>query len=153
VSIVSANLLVSHYGKIAVIPVAFLLIGLDLTLRDTLHDKWHNNIVRNMGLLILVGSIITYLINASAVKIAIASFAAFGSATITDSIVYHFFRKRSFLVRSNASNLAGAIVDSFMFVTIAFGFSPIVSLLQFIAKAIGGAIWSWLMDRLEWLSC
>lgn len=39
-ALVIANLLVAHFGPWFSPINAFLLIGLDLSLRDYLHDKW-----------------------------------------------------------------------------------------------------------------
>jgi hypothetical protein len=55
-AIVVANLSVAALGPQAVIVNAFLLIGLDLTLRDKLHDRWNNDqLALRMGALILAG--------------------------------------------------------------------------------------------------
>ena len=51
-AIVAANLIVNHFGPSASIITALVLIGLDLTTRDHLHDAWHGqNLKRNMVLL------------------------------------------------------------------------------------------------------
>ena len=39
-AIVAANLLVATYGPAVAVLNAFWLIGLDLSLRDRLHDRW-----------------------------------------------------------------------------------------------------------------
>jgi uncharacterized PurR-regulated membrane protein YhhQ (DUF165 family) len=55
------------------------------------------------------------------------------------------------MVRANGSNVVGALVDSILFPTIAFGFGafllPVVAL-QFAAKVAGGAVWSFVMRPL-----
>jgi hypothetical protein len=35
-----ANTVVAYFGAVSTPAVAFVLIGLDLTLRDRLHDQW-----------------------------------------------------------------------------------------------------------------
>lgn len=148
-AIVAANFSVSAFGPMVTPINAFLLIGLDLSLRDALHDKWANDgIVWRMGALILAGSAISYLANPSTGMIAIASCVSFGASSATDAMAYGVIRKRPFLVRANGSNLVGAAVDSVLFPTIAFGvLMPGIVLMQFAAKVAGGFIWSLALRR------
>ncbi len=45
--------------------------------------------------------------------------------------------------------MTGAAVDSLVFPTIAFGaLMPQIVLAQFVAKAVGGALWSFILNRL-----
>jgi len=150
-SIVLANFIVLWFGPKSTIINAFLLIGLDLSLRDKLHDRWHHNkLWLKMFLLIFSGSLITYFLNRSALQIATASVVAFSFAAITDTIIYSFLFKQKFLVKANGSNVGGALVDSVLFPTIAFGvFMPFIVLGQFLAKAFGGLFWSVLLNRLR----
>lgn len=143
VAIVSANLLILEFGPSVSIINAFLLIGLDLSLRDYLHDCWQENLKRNMGLLICAGSGATVLLNLDAMQIALASAAAFAISALLDSIVYHKLQNHPYLVRSNSSNLLGSLTDSILFPVLAFGGFPVLIILgQFIAKLLGGFIWS-----------
>lgn len=158
-AIVLANFLSLWFGP-AITPVnAFLLIGLDLSLRDKLHDKWiHNKLWLRMFLLISAGSVITYLLNRNAGSIASASVISFAVAALADSVVYSKLFKKSFMIRSNGSNLAGSLLDSVLFPTIAFGsIMPWIILGQFLAKTMGGFVWSLLLkkysDRAEETSC
>jgi queuosine precursor transporter len=114
-----------------------------------LHEAWHkDNLVIKMALLILSGSAISYLINANAGRIAVASFISFALATIADTIVYSIFFNRTKLVKINASNIASSLVDSVAFPTIAFGsFMPIIAIGQFITKMVGGFIWSLILTK------
>jgi len=143
-AIVAANLITTKFGASASIVNAFLFIGLDLTSRDRLHEAWHKRgLVWKMGLLIGVGSLLSWLLNRNAGMIAIASFAAFASAAVVDTIVYQFLRERSYLVKVNGSNVFSALVDSLIFPTIAFGgIMPLITLGQFTAKVLGGFVWS-----------
>lgn len=43
IAIVAANLSVAYFGPQATIVNAFLLIGLDLSTRDKLHELWRND--------------------------------------------------------------------------------------------------------------
>ena len=148
-AIVAANMSVALFGPMVTPVNAFLLIGLDLSLRDSLHDKWDgNNLVLRMGVLILSASVISYLVNPATGMIALASCVSFGASSCADSIVYAGVRRNSWLVRSNTSNIAGAAVDSMLFPTIAFGaIMPEIVAMQFAAKVCGGAIWSLVLNR------
>lgn len=147
-AIVIANLMVAALGP-AVTPItAFLLIGLDLTARDRLHEAWRGQrLWLNMVALIASGSIISYLLNANAGPIALASFVAFAASGAVDALVYHLLGSRAYLVRVNGSNVVSAAVDSLLFPTLAFGMLlPWVVLGQFVAKVAGGAVWAWILN-------
>ena len=148
-AIVGANLAVAWFGKWASVVNAFVFIGLDLVARDGLHEAWqHRGLAWKMAGLIAVGSLLSWLLNRSAGRIAVASFAAFTLAALTDTFVYACGVRRgwSWLQRSNSSNAASAAVDSVIFPALAFGgFQPLVTLLQFVAKVFGGAAWSVLL--------
>jgi uncharacterized PurR-regulated membrane protein YhhQ (DUF165 family) len=149
-AIVTANLLVSALGPASVLPIAFLFIGFDLVCRDVLHDAWRTGLKWKMSGLILVGGLLTYLINVDARQIAIASTVAFASAGLADTIIYHLLRHRPRLFRMNVSNVAAALVDSVLFLTIAFGWSPVILSLvvaQWGVKVLGGGIWSLAVTR------
>jgi len=150
VALVLANLLVAWLGPWFSAINAFVLIGLDLSLRDKLHEQWQNDkLILKMGGLIAVASVISYLLNPATGVIALASFVAFALAMIADTIVYHFLREKSWMSRSNGSNVAGAAVDSIVFPTIAFGGLMLeIVALQFIAKLFGGGIWSFLLTKI-----
>lgn len=150
-AIVAANLSVAAFGP-WVSPInAFLLIGLDLALRDRLHDRWAGpGLWPRMLAMILAAGALSYLLNPTAGRIAAASAAAFVLSGATDALVYHLMRGRRFLVRSNASNAAGALADSLVFPTLAFGaLLPGIVALQFAAKVLGGAAWALLL-RSRW---
>lgn len=143
-AMILANLSVAAFGP-AISPVnAFLLIGLDLALRDWLHVRlkaWQ------MLALIVATSALTYVLNPAAGKIAVASSAAFTAAALVDWATFARLRG-SWLVRANGSNVAGAAVDSLIFPTLAFGaLMPHIVALQFIAKVAGGALWAWVLSR------
>jgi len=144
VAMVAANLLVATFGP-AISPInAFLLIGLDLTLRDWLHVRlktWQ------MGGLILGTGALTYLLNSAAGMIAVASAASFLVAALVDWAIF-VKTTGSWIKRTNVSNTAGAAVDSLLFPTIAFGaLMPEIVALQFIAKVSGGAVWSYVLEK------
>ncbi len=145
VSILSANLIITEFGPSASIITAFVLIGLDLTVRDSLHDAWKNSgLWWKMTLLIATGSALSWILNRDAGPIALASFLAFAAAGIADTITYHFLGHRTKLLRVNGSNVVSSAVDSAVFPALAFGFPLlwIVMLAQFAAKVLGGGLWS-----------
>jgi queuosine precursor transporter len=149
VSIVLANLVIAKFGIIMTIPVSFILIGLDLTARDKLHELWHNkNLVTKMLLLIFSGSVLSYLLNNASLWIAIASFVAFLCSGIVDFIVYSILYKKTWFVKVNSSNVFSALTDSILFPTIAFRtFLPLIILGQFIAKTFGGFLWAFILKK------
>ena len=139
-----ANLSIAHWGP-WVSPInAFILIGLDLALRDWLHTKLR---MWQMGALIAATGALTFALNPAVGHIAVASAVAFTAAALVDWSV--FIRlPGSWLQRANGSNVAGAAADSLIFPTLAFGvLMPHIVALQFIAKVAGGAIWAWVLNR------
>lgn len=142
----SANLLVAAFGPWVSPLNSFFLIGLDLTLRDKLHDEWQGDI-KKMAVLILAASSLSYAINPASGMIALASFVAFAASAIVDWVVYGKLGG-GYMKRVNGSNAAGAAVDSLLFPTIAFGaFMPAVIAAQFFAKVGGGYVWSLIFRR------
>ena len=129
-TIPAANWLISNIGTVCVpsgpclIPVGFgfmapsgvLMIGLALVLRDALHElagwKW-----ATMAVLIGVGLSLLF----SPPSIAIASAVAFGLGEISDMVVYTPLRKRGRPLAVVASGVVGSVIDSVLFVWIAFG--------------------------------
>ena len=143
-AMILANLSVATFGP-SVTPVnAFVLIGLDLTMRDWLHVRikpWQ------MAALIAITGLLTYALNPAAGKIAVASACAFSAAALVDWATFTRLRG-SWMYRANGSNVAGAAVDSLNFPTLAFGaLMPQIVLAQFLAKIAGGAIWTWIFNR------
>lgn len=151
VAIVLANLTLLLFGPTASIFNAFILIGLDLSLRDKLHDQWYGkNLWLKMLALICGGSAITVALNWEALPIAIASATAFLASGIGDTLLYAKLRNYKFLIRSNGSNVAGSALDSVIFPTMAFGvFMPEIIIGQFVAKIGGGAVWSFILSKLK----
>lgn len=139
---IAANLLIVAFGPIATPVNAFLLIGLDLALRDWLHLRLRAS---HMALLIIVTGGLTFALNPAAGQIAIASACAFTAASLADWLVFSRLRG-SWMFRANGSNVAGALVDSLLFPTIAFGaLIPHIVVMQFFAKIAGGALWSFVI--------
>lgn len=141
-----ANLSVATWGP-WVSPInAFILIGLDLALRDWLHVRLR---AWQMGLMIACTGLLTYALNPTAGMIAIASACAFTAAALVDWATFAKLRG-SWMFRANGSNVAGAAVDSLIFPTLAFGvFLPHIVALQFFAKVAGGTMWTFVLNKMR----
>jgi uncharacterized PurR-regulated membrane protein YhhQ (DUF165 family) len=152
VAIVVANLLVAQFGASVTILNAFLFIGLDLSTRDSLHEQWQGKgLALKMALLIGAGSLLSAFLNWNAAPIAFASFVAFAVAGLADTITYALLGEKSKLVKMNGSNLVAAAIDSIVFPALAFGFPLLWGIVagQFVAKVLGGFLWSLLLNKRE----
>jgi uncharacterized PurR-regulated membrane protein YhhQ (DUF165 family) len=145
-AIVVANLAVARFGPPALIVSAFVLIPFDLCTRDVLHERWEGrSLSLKMGILIASGSLISYALSASAVRVAHASAIAFTAAATIDALVYWGGRGLTRFLRMNLSNACSSITDSIIFPVVAFGSTTFsLSAAQTGAKFCGGLIWSWL---------
>jgi uncharacterized PurR-regulated membrane protein YhhQ (DUF165 family) len=143
-AVISANLLVAKFGP-SVTPInAFFLIGLDLALRNYLQFKMSKS---KMALMIAGTGFLSYLVNPAAGVIAVASGVAFTAAALADWATFNTVTGR-WMVRNFAGNSVGAIVDSVIFPTIAFGsMMPAIVLMQFAAKVAGGSAWGYLVSK------
>lgn len=125
-----ANWLIGNVGTVCVdngpclIPVGFglmapsgvLMIGLALVLRDQLQEltNWRWSIAA-----IVAGFALSYVL--ANPYIAIASASAFLFSEILDTTVYTWLRDKGRSVAVLFSGVAGAVLDSMLFVYIAFG--------------------------------
>lgn len=104
IAIVAANLSVAYFGAGAAIINAFLFIGLDITMRDALHEQWQGRYLGlKMGAPILAGSVLSWGLNRAAGPTALASFVAFAAAGAADSVAYWLMQRypRMARLRSN----------------------------------------------------
>ncbi|EOZ7468136.1 VUT family protein [Enterobacter hormaechei] len=146
-AICAANLLVAYFGPWVTPINAFVLVGMDMVLRDILHERY--GIIRSVLLSVVAGAI-SYAINPAAGIIAIASVVAFIAASLANAWVYQLLISKPWLKKSNAGNVAAAAVDSGLFPLIAFGaFMPGIVIGQFVAKVGGGFVWSILLRKLR----
>lgn len=147
-AIVAANLIITVLGPSATVVTAFVFIGLDLTVRDYLHESWQGKgLVWKMGLLIAAGSVISWVLNKDAGPIALASFVAFAAAGTADAVIFQLLKGRTRFLKVNGSNVVSSGVDSLIFPTLAFGqLMPMIVLGQFLAKVFGGAIWFFIIN-------
>jgi uncharacterized PurR-regulated membrane protein YhhQ (DUF165 family) len=115
-----ANWLVSHYGVVnvgfgLVAPAAVFSVGIAFTLRDAVHrllGPWY--VVAG----ILAGAALSYTISPA---FATASAVAFLVSEAADLLVYTPLEKRSWIGAVTLSNTVGLLIDSWIFLTIAFG--------------------------------
>jgi hypothetical protein len=144
-AMITANASVAAFGP-WISPInSFLLIGLDLALRDWLHMRLYR---WQMALLIAGSGLLTWALNAAPAQIAMASAVSFIASACVDWGVFGALWRKPWLVRANASNVGGAAVDSALFPTLAFGaLMPHIIVAQFAAKVAGGALWSWALNR------
>lgn len=148
-AIVAANLFIAAFGPAAVAPVSFFLVGFTLTSRNRLHELWRERLVLNLGLLIAAGGFLSALLNLNATRVAIASVVAFTFSQALDTLIYEplYRRQVKWFTRSNTSNLGSAVLDSLIFVSIAFGFSWPIIASQVAAKVLGGLFWTAILNR------
>ncbi|MFZ5825216.1 MAG: VUT family protein [Bacillota bacterium] len=151
-AIVAANLSVAYFGPVSTIVNAFLFIGLDLTTRDMLHERWERkHLWWKMAALIAGGSALSWMLNKNAASIALASMIAFAAAGLADTIVYYLMRRFPKMQKVMGSNVVSSAVDSLVFPWVAFGsFMPLIVVGQFVAKVAGGFLWAVLLNRFLW---
>lgn len=148
-AVAGANLLVSRFGPSVAVINALLLIGLDLSTRDALHERWQGTALwPRMLALVCAGGVLSLVLGGSG-RVAVASCASFVLAGAADAASYSLLRRRPRLWRVNGSNLVAAAVDSLCFPVLAFGWPALWSVVvgQFLAKVIGGALWAALLLR------
>ena len=141
----AANWLISHWGTVCVpdgpclIPVApglmapsgVLMIGLALVLRDVVHRElggWWAFIAINLGVIASVA--------VAPPALVLASTAAFLLSEIADLLVYAPLYRRRLILAVAASGVVGAVVDSVIFLWLAFGN------LEFLAGQVVGKLFA-----------
>jgi uncharacterized PurR-regulated membrane protein YhhQ (DUF165 family) len=133
-TVFGANLAIATWG---LVPVGFGLVapagvyfaGLAFTLRDLVQD-WGGR--RLVVVAILVGAALSAL---ASPQVALASGVAFLVSELLDLAVYSPLRRRSWLGAVAASNVAGLIADSALFLWLAFGS------VEFLAGQVVGKLW------------
>lgn len=133
-TILAANLTITYLG---IVPVGFGLMapagvyfaGLAFSLRDALQETLGR---RWVVVAILAGALISAAIST---QLALASGLAFLFSELADFMVYTPLRQRSWLSAVIASNTVGVVVDSALFLWLAFGS------LAFLTGQIVGKLW------------
>jgi uncharacterized PurR-regulated membrane protein YhhQ (DUF165 family) len=144
-SVVAANYVTSRYGFIDVgfglqATAGTIFAGLGLVLRDAIQDLIGK---LSVVLVIAVAAVVSYAVSSPA--IAIASTAAFVLAELLDFAVYTPLRNRSRLgdmrwgAAVMASAIAGAVIDTVVFIGLAFGAAAICGVLL---GQLVGKIWA-----------
>ncbi|HMF66117.1 MAG TPA: VUT family protein [Phyllobacterium sp.] len=142
-TIPAANWMIGHVGlcvpgQPCLVPVGFglaapsgvLMIGAALVLRDVVHER--------LGALtafaaILAGAMLSLLFGPP--SLAIASALAFATSELADMAVYTPLRERRLYAAVLLSGLVGAVVDSAVFLWLAFGS------LDYMAGQVLGKLW------------
>lgn len=148
----AANWLIGHVGTTCIpdgpclIPVGFglmapsgvLMIGLALVLRDLVHEK-HGP--RWALAAIGIGSVLSF--GTAPAALALASTIAFALAELADFAVYSPLRQRNRPVAVLASGAVGSVIDSLLFVWIAFGSIDLAAgtVLAKVYASVAVAIW------------
>lgn len=119
-TIIAANWAISAFGIVPVgfgleAPAAVFFAGLAFTFRDLTHERMGRNWT---VVAILVGAVVSGLVSPA---LALASGTAFLLSEFADFAVYAPLRERRWLLAVGLSNVVGFIVDSVVFLTLAFG--------------------------------
>jgi hypothetical protein len=128
-TVYAANYAVEHWGLVSVgfglmAPAGVYFVGLAFTLRDIIHRTLGRYVVIGA---ILVGAVLSYWISDGVtlpgghVSLALASGIAFLLSEAADLAVYEPLRKRGWLPAVAASNAVGLVIDSALFLWLAFG--------------------------------
>ena len=137
-TIFAANWLIEHVGIVSVgfglmAPAGVYMVGVAFTLRDVLQ--------RTLGArwaiaAILIGAGLSYLVSPA---FALASGAAFLLSELADLAVYTPLERRTWLGAVLLSNTVGLLVDSWLFLALAFGS------LEFFPGQVVGKAWMTLL--------
>ena len=127
-TVVGANWALLEYGITPIgfgldAPASVYFVGLAFTFRDGLRERLG---FKGAVVAIAIGGLLSYALEVRTggdpvARIAIASVAAFMVSELSDAIVYERIRQRSRLIGIAASNTVGVIVDSALFLSLAFG--------------------------------
>lgn len=137
-TVFAANWAIQTYGLVPVgfglmAPAGVYFVGVAFTLRDATQELLGRWVVIGC---ILVGALLSFLV---APTFAIASGAAFLASETADLAVYTPLRERNWLGALVASNIVGLVVDSILFLWLAF------SSLRFLDGQIVGKAWMTLL--------
>ncbi|MEO8898977.1 MAG: VUT family protein [Candidatus Dormibacter sp.] len=124
--IVAANWAVQRYGLVNVgfglkAPAAVYFVGIAFSLRDLVQNI--------LGRWVSIGAIVVGAGVSAAVSpaLALASGLAFFSSELADFVVYTPLLRRGWLLALIPANLVGCVVDSLVFLSIAFGSLSLLS--------------------------
>lgn len=119
-SVVAANIASVHWPPFVVgglvVPAGTVFAGTSLTARDLVHDRLGT---RGVAVGIAAGAGLSAVL--ASPQIAVASVVAFTASEIVDTLIYTRLRHRSRMGAVAASNTGGLMIDSALFVPLAFG--------------------------------
>ena len=143
-SAAAANIAVTRYGYEALPFTATLLIPFDLTTRDVLHDRWHDDrLVFRMAALVAAGGALAWVFASGSARVSVASAVSFMIAGAVDTSMYASMPNASRSKRMAFSNTASSIADSVCFPLLAFGIvSWPLAVAQSVMKIAGGIAWA-----------
>ena len=128
ITVVGANWALLTYGIVPIgfgldAPASVYFVGLTFTFRDGLRERLG---FKGALLAIAIGGILSYILEVRQdgnlfARIALASAAAFAVSEFADAVVYERIREYSRLLGIIGSNTVGLVVDSALFLTLAFG--------------------------------
>lgn len=141
-TVFAANYAVNHWGLVSVgfglhAPAGVYFVGIAFTLRDIVHRSLGRTAVIAA---ILVGAALAYFIEDAVtipgglMALALASAIAFLISELSDLAVYEPIRNKGWLPAVVVSNIVGILVDSALFLWLAFG-----SLAFFEGQVVGKA--------------
>lgn len=130
-----ANWLVARYGIVSVgfglyAPAGVFAAGIAFSLRDGLRES---SSMLWVYAAIAIGAVASYLW--ASPELAVASGLAFLFSEVADALVYEPLRGRNLTTALVASNLVGAVVDSAIFLWLAF------NSLEFLKGQVVGKLW------------
>jgi len=144
VAVVATNFAFIHLGVWSFLgvsaPWAAFLAGLPLAFRDAVQRRYGRYVA---AIVILVACGITAFLSPA---LAFASAAAFLCGELLDLTVFTALERKGFLKAAIASNTVGAVVDSLVFLSIAFGSLAFLPG-QVIAKVVSSSIVSLVLWR------
>ena len=127
-TVLGANWALLEYGITPIgfgldAPASAYFVGLAFTFRDGLRERLG---FKGALVAIAIGGILSYALEVRTggdflARIALASITSFTISELSDAIVYERIRQRSRLIGIMASNTVGVIVDSAVFLSLAFG--------------------------------
>tara|TARA_S200002703_G_C3701154_1_gene215337 strand:+ start:240 stop:752 length:513 start_codon:yes stop_codon:yes gene_type:complete len=119
-TVLAANATLEKFGFVSVglgltAPAGVFFAGIAFTLRDLLHESGGRAWVLGA---IIVGAMLSWWVDP---VFAVASATAFTVSELVDYSIYSPLRKRNWLGAVTVSNVGGLVVDSVLFLWIAFG--------------------------------
>lgn len=151
-TVFGANWVLNRYGVVGIgfglmAPAGVYSAGLAFGLRDLLREAADRTWRRWVLSAIAVGAILSYVLgdavtlSGGRVPVALASAIAFGLSELADAAVYEPLRERGRGQAAFASNLVGAVIDSALFLWLAFGsldylFEQVVGKMYMVAPVV-----------------